>query len=151
MLGTIQMIKCRQHNCIVCIIYCSNMCQCQWVIVQAKHCLRIQINGFLHFHLDVEISVFAMFEIRAAFLVYWSNQLKMLRFSCSSSVVCWDNVDFLAVFLGAFARLRKPTVRLVIYVRLSVRVEKLGFYWTDFHEIWYLTFSWKSAGEFKLH
>jgi hypothetical protein len=25
-------------------------------------------------------------------------------------------------------------------VRLSVRVEQLGSYWKDFHEIWYLSF-----------
>jgi hypothetical protein len=33
-------------------------------------------------------------------------------------------------FLGAFAKLRKATVSFV----MSVRMEKLGFHWTDFDE-----------------
>jgi hypothetical protein len=35
--------------------------------------------------------------------------------------------------LGAFAKLRKATVRFVMLVRPSVRMEQLGFHWTDFH------------------
>ena len=42
----------------------------------------------------------------------------------------------------AFPKLRKTTVSFVMSVRLSVcpsvRVEQLGFFWTDFHEILYL-------------
>ena len=38
------------------------------------------------------------------------------------------------VFLGAFAKLRKSTISFV----MSVRMEKLGSQWTDFHEILYL-------------
>jgi len=37
--------------------------------------------------------------------------------------------------LGSFAKLRKATVSLVMSVSLSVRMEQLGFHWTDFHEI----------------
>ena len=43
------------------------------------------------------------------------------------------------LFLGRFAQLRKATISFVMYVcpnvRLSVRIEQLGSYWTDFHEI----------------
>ena len=38
-------------------------------------------------------------------------------------------------FLGTFAKLRKATVSFVMSVRLSVRMGKLGCYWTDFNEI----------------
>ena len=41
----------------------------------------------------------------------------------------------LIMFLGFFADLRKATVRSFVYVRLSVRMEKLGSHWMDFHEI----------------
>jgi hypothetical protein len=36
---------------------------------------------------------------------------------------------------GAFAKLRKETASFVMCVCPSVHVGKLGFYWTDFHEI----------------
>jgi hypothetical protein len=38
------------------------------------------------------------------------------------------------LFLGAFVRLRKTTIRFVV----SVRTEQLGSHWTDLHEILYL-------------
>jgi hypothetical protein len=49
-------------------------------------------------------------------------------------------------FLGEFAELRKTTISFSMSVclsvcisfSLSVRMECLGFHWTDFHEIWYL-------------
>ena len=48
-------------------------------------------------------------------------------------------------FLGAFAKLRKVTISFIMFVRLSVRMEQLGYRWTDFHKIWYLSnFSKKS-------
>jgi len=37
--------------------------------------------------------------------------------------------------LGAYAKLRKATIRFVMSVRLSVIMEQLGFHWMDFHEI----------------
>ena len=43
-----------------------------------------------------------------------------------------------AVFLGAFAKLRNATIRFVMSVRLSVRMEQLGSHRTDFHEMLYL-------------
>jgi hypothetical protein len=39
-------------------------------------------------------------------------------------------------FLGAFAKLRKPTIRF-LHVCLSIRKEQLGSHWTYFHEIRY--------------
>jgi len=44
--------------------------------------------------------------------------------------------------LDAFAKLRKATIGIVMYVCLSVRpsiLVKLGCHWADFHEIWYLS------------
>jgi hypothetical protein len=38
-------------------------------------------------------------------------------------------------FLGALARMRKATINFVIPVRLSVRMQQLGFQLTDFLEI----------------
>jgi hypothetical protein len=34
-----------------------------------------------------------------------------------------------------------------MYARLSVRMEQLGWHWTDFHEILYLSIFRKSVGE----
>ena len=42
------------------------------------------------------------------------------------------------LFLGAFPKLRKSTISLVMSVCPSVRMEYLGCHWTDFHEILYL-------------
>ena len=41
------------------------------------------------------------------------------------------------VILGAFAKLREATLSFIIPVPVcpSVRIEQLGSYWTDFHEI----------------
>jgi hypothetical protein len=39
------------------------------------------------------------------------------------------------MILGAFAELRKATISFVISLRLPARMEQLGSYWTDFHEI----------------
>jgi len=38
-------------------------------------------------------------------------------------------------FLGAFAKLRKATISLVMSVRLSNRMEQFGSHWTGFHDI----------------
>jgi len=37
--------------------------------------------------------------------------------------------------LGAFARLRRVTIRFAMFVSLPARMEQLGFHWTDFLEI----------------
>ena len=50
-------------------------------------------------------------------------------------------------FLGAFVKLRKATIYFVMSVRLSVRLEKLGAYWTDFDEIQYLGFFFRKSVE----
>jgi len=42
-------------------------------------------------------------------------------------------VHFLS-FLGAFAKLRQTVIGFIVSVRLSVRMEKLGYHWMDFHE-----------------
>jgi hypothetical protein len=38
-----------------------------------------------------------------------------------------------------FTKLRKANINFAMSVSLSVRVEQLGCYWKDFHEIWYLS------------
>ena len=75
--------------------------------------------------------------------------------------VCWLGILCTALyrvtlqkhFLGAFAKLRKATVRFVMSVRpsvrLSVRKEQLGSHWTDFDETWCLNFLRKSVEKLK--
>jgi hypothetical protein len=45
------------------------------------------------------------------------------------------NFDHFISFLGAFAKLRQTIIGFIMLVRLSVRMEKLGCHWPDFHEI----------------
>jgi len=66
----------------------------------------------------------------------------------------WQISRTTAVFIGAFAKLRKETIICVITVRLylfllvsvrpSVCMEQLASHRTDFHEIWYLSILRKS-------
>jgi hypothetical protein len=82
-----------------------------------------------------------------SFLIYWNfprtQQGAMCK--CDKRVLKeeWDNTkrshSDIGV-LGAFAKLRKATISFVISVCPSVRMEQLGFQWTDFDEIWYLSF-----------
>jgi hypothetical protein len=53
--------------------------------------------------------------------------------------ICWENsvIKLFVNVLGTFAKLRNETIRFVMFVRLSVRMEQLGFYWTDFYELLY--------------
>ena len=46
--------------------------------------------------------------------------------------------DFSDVLIGAFLRLRKTTISFVMSPCPFVRMEQLGFHWTDFHEILFL-------------
>jgi len=39
------------------------------------------------------------------------------------------------LLLGAFAKLREATISFAMFVRPSVRMEQLGYHWTDFREI----------------
>jgi hypothetical protein len=43
-------------------------------------------------------------------------------------------------FLGAFAKLRRATISFLMSIRLSVRMEQLGFHLVDFDETWYFSF-----------
>ena len=52
----------------------------------------------------------------------------------------------LTYVLGAFAKLWKAIINFVMSVCPSVvRVDQIGFYWSGFHEIWYLSTSRKSV------
>ena len=53
-------------------------------------------------------------------------------------------------FLGAFVKLREATISLVMSVRLSIRTEQLGSYWTDYNEIWYLNIFRKSVDKTRI-
>ena len=55
----------------------------------------------------------------------------------------WRDVKY--SFVGAFAKLRKATISFGMSVCPSVRMEQLGFYWTDFHKIWHLSIFRKSV------
>jgi hypothetical protein len=48
-------------------------------------------------------------------------------------------------FLGALAKLQKATISFVMSVRLSVRMEQIGFRCTNFHKILYLSICRKSV------
>jgi hypothetical protein len=57
-----------------------------------------------------------------------------------------NNVDLVSgsmsqILLGAFAKLRKAVISFV----MSVRMEKLGSHWADFHKIRYLGIYQKSV------
>ena len=61
------------------------------------------------------------------------------------AVECWDNCWYFqstrAHSLGAFAQLRKMTIRCVTCVCPPAHMEQIGFQWTHYHEIWYEYFS----------
>ena len=60
------------------------------------------------------------------------------------------NAEGLHELLGAFAKLRKATISMVISALLSVRTEQLRSHWTDFHEIGYLRIFGKSVEKIKV-
>jgi hypothetical protein len=59
------------------------------------------------------------------------------------------------VFLGAFAKLQKATISVVMPVRpsarLCVRVKQLDSHWEDFYEIWYLRLYGNLLRKFTFH
>jgi hypothetical protein len=58
----------------------------------------------------------------------------------------WGALDRkLSLFLGTFPKLRKADISFVMAGRPSVHMERLGFHWTDFHEIGYLSIFRKSV------
>jgi len=52
--------------------------------------------------------------------------------------------------LGAFAKLLKATISIVMSVCPFVRMEQLGSHWTDFHEICYLSILRKSVDKIQV-
>ena len=50
----------------------------------------------------------------------------------------------------AFAKLRKATIFFVMSVRPSVRMEKLGSHWSDFHEILYFSIFRKTVNKIQV-
>jgi len=53
----------------------------------------------------------------------------------------------LDIFRHVLAKLRKSNISFAMSVRPSVRMEQLGFHWTDFHVIRYLRIFRKSVEE----
>ena len=47
----------------------------------------------------------------------------------------WNRFLFKLTFLGAYAKLRKTTIRFVMSVRPSVRMQQVSSRWTDLYEI----------------
>ena len=56
----------------------------------------------------------------------------------------------LEIFLCALAKLRKETRNFIMSVCPSVRMEQLGFHWTDFDETWYLRLFRKSVEKIEI-
>jgi hypothetical protein len=91
--------------------------------------------------------------------------LAALRDTRNDVLLCRVTFLLKSAFLGAFAKLRKATISLVMSVSVclsvrpsipppvcpSVRMEQLGFHRTDFHEMWYLSAVRKSVEKFKCH
>jgi hypothetical protein len=67
-----------------------------------------------------------------------------INHASSHGISLWKLYVTSSSFLGASAKLRKATISLVMYVCPSVHKE-LGPYWTDFHEILYLSAFLKSG------
>jgi len=42
------------------------------------------------------------------------------------------------------------TISFIMFAYLSVRMEQLGYHWTDFQEIWYLSIFWKSMKKIQI-
>jgi hypothetical protein len=58
---------------------------------------------------------------------------------------------FQLTFLGAFAKLRKSAISIVMSVSPSVRMEQLGSDWRNFSGILYLGFFENLSRKFKFH
>jgi hypothetical protein len=56
----------------------------------------------------------------------------------------------LRVFLTLFRRIIQIAKSIFGFVIMSVRMEQLGCYWTDFHEIWCLTIFRKPVGKIQV-
>ena len=56
----------------------------------------------------------------------------------------------LQLFLGAFAKLRRATISLVVSIFPSVRTEELASYWKYFRAILYLSIYRKSSEKIKV-
>jgi len=86
----------------------------------------------------------------------WSPLVAGLSLKFSGYIGCYDwscpcsehtlqstaSTNAFLSLLGAFAEFRRLIISFVmsscLSIPLSVRIEQLGFHWTDFHEIWYL-------------
>jgi hypothetical protein len=65
-----------------------------------------------------------------------------LNLPCEASFSC---------FSGAFAKLRNATITIIMSVCLSVRMQQLGSYCTDFDDILYLNFFGNLSVKFKFN
>jgi len=86
-----------------------------------------------------EINRHAAWSSRALPSVNWCSQLSWLL--VPPIVVLWQHVE--VVFVAAFAKLRKATIGYDMSVR--TKKKKLGFHWTNVHEIRYLSIFRKSV------
>jgi hypothetical protein len=71
--------------------------------------------------------------------VSFSTALHVALYRSIYSLLTWSSLGTLQGFLAAFAKFQRATGSFIMSDCPSVLTEQLGFHWTDFHEIWYLS------------
>ena len=84
----------------------------------------------------LQIQFILSYLVRCMSLVVSSYDLTEYTFKKSDCLID-DSMLLKNWLLGAFADLRRATIRFVMSVRLSVRTEQHGSNWTDFYDICY--------------
>jgi hypothetical protein len=74
-----------------------------------------------------------------------SHEMSLLVSIAVTSVFGWGGGGG-----DAFAKLRKTTVSFVMSILPFVRMEQLGWHWTDFHEIWYMSICWRPVEKIQI-
>jgi len=120
------------------IINCCLWLLLTWVLLNHSHeahYIRQMLNFFLGHNIPVPIHGLC----NQLFLYSQSNQAEcchqLMLFSASTKL--WKALSHMLICLSACP---------------SVHIQQLSFFWTDFHEIWYLSLFQKSVGgKSKLH
>ena len=101
--------------------------------------------------LGTHLSNFALSHLKMWTREYWIAHIGFAFQICRDNHSSLPNsgpkrwaIVFPSEQLDAFAILRKATISSVMFIRLSVRMEKLVSHWTDFRENWYLNIFRKS-------
>jgi len=87
--------------------------------------------------------------------LYLAEFFTELQYNTCFDLWCLQNYAyFLSLYLcylGTSAKLPKTIIRFVTTVSPSVRIDRLGYHWTDFHKIWYLSVCRNCPRKFKFH